>query len=322
MKILMVPNPVVLGSLTEEQRRSVLDAAGEGCQLVIAQGPEDQVQHAPDTDVVLGQLRREAFVVARQLQWLQTLAAGVDSMLYPEFVNSDVPLISEKGIVGNQLSEHAFGLLLGLTRGIADIARRRSWIEDRPAFRSKLWELAGLTMGIVGLGGTGVTVARRAEAFGMRVLAVDPEPVDQPSFVAALWKPDRFPDLLAESDVVTICCPLTPATQRLFDLAAFQQMKRTAMLINVTRGEVVEEEDLVQALKEGLIAGVGLDVTPREPLPPDSPLWQMDNVLIGSHTAGASPHRGTRSLERFCRNLRLWRSGQPLEGVIDKQKAY
>ncbi len=322
MKILMVPNPVVLGDLTEVQHQQILDAAGPGSQVVIARSVEDQVQHAPDADVVLGQLRREAFVSTKKLQWLQTLAAGVDMMLFPEFINSPIPMVSEKGIVGNQLSEHAFALLLALTRGTAHIARLRGWIDDRPTFRRNLWELAGMTMGVVGLGGTGVAVAKRAVGFDMRVIATDAEAVEQPPFVAELWGADRFYDLLAQSDVVTICAPLAPSTQGMFDLSAFRQMRSHAILVNVTRGEIVNEDGLVQALQEGLIGGAALDVTPREPLPADSPLWQMDNVIIASHTAGASPHRGTRSLNRFCDNLQRWRAGQPLDGIIDKVKGY
>ncbi|MEK7215943.1 MAG: D-2-hydroxyacid dehydrogenase [Chloroflexota bacterium] len=322
MNILMIPNPVVLGDLSDAHRQQILEAAGPGSRIVVARTAEDEINHAPEADVVLGQLRRAAFVVAPKIQWLQTLAAGVDMMMFPEFVNSNIPLVSEKGIVGNQLSEHAFALLLALTRGVASIARRRGWIEDRPAFRRHLWELAGMTMGVVGLGGTGVAVARRADAFGMRVIATDPEPVEQPPFVAQLWKTDHFPQLLEESDVVTVCAPLTPETNRMFNREAFQRMRNHAILVNVTRGEIVDEASLIEALQGGMIGGAALDVTPREPMPADSPLWAMDNVLMASHTAGASPHRGNRSVERFCDNLRRWRRGEPLQGVIDKHKGY
>jgi phosphoglycerate dehydrogenase-like enzyme len=179
-----------------------------------------------------------------------------------------------------------------------------------------------MTMGVVGLGGTGMAMARRAHAFGMRVIATDTEPVERPEFVEQLWSAADFPRLLGESDVVAVCAPLTPATQGMFDGAAFSRMRRHAILVNVTRGEIVDEAALVAALSQGLIGGAALDVTPREPLPADSPLWAMDNVIIASHTAGASPHRGTRSLERFCDNLGRWRRGEPLQGVIDKHKGY
>jgi len=288
----------------------------------VAKTPEEQVNLAPDVEVVLGTIVRPAFIAAKKLRVVQTLSAGVDTQLYPEFVASDVQLISDKGMVGDHLSEHAFGLLLALTRGITRMAHDKAWIEDRFEFRQSLIELTGLTMGIIGLGGTGLGVAKRANAFNMRVIAMDPEPVQKPAHVEAVYGTDRFYDLLKQSDVVTISAPLTSLTKDLFNLQAFQQMKRRAYLINVTRGEIVHEDSVVQALQQGLIAGAGLDVTPREPMPPDSPLWKMDNVIIGCHTAGASPLRPGRTVDRFCRNLVNFRQGQPLEGVIDKNKQY
>src|SRR3712207_5466635 len=121
-------------------------------------------------------------------------------------------------------------------------------------------------MGVIGMGGTGVEVARRAHAFGMRVIATDPEPVEQPAFVEALWRPDRFHELLAESDAVVVTCPLTGETRGMFDETAFRAMRRHAVLVNVSRGEIISMEPLIAALRDGLIAGAGLDVTPAEPL--------------------------------------------------------
>lgn len=321
MNVVFIPGMTV-PEMLDGYRDNIMKSAGPDSRIMIAKTREDQVNLAPEAEVVLGTIVREAFVVAKKLRVVQTLSAGVDTQLYPEFVQSDVQLISDKGMVGDHLSEHAFGLMLALTRNIARIARDRAWIEDRAEFRNALWELTGRTMGIIGLGGTGLAVAKRADVFNMRVIAMDPEPVQKPAYVAELMKADRFHDLLGQSDVVTICAPLTKDTKNLFDLKAFQAMKRTAYLINVTRGEIVDEQSVVQALQQGLIAGAGLDVTPREPMPPDSPLWKMDNVLIGCHTAGASPLRAGRTVDRFCRNLVNFREGKPLEGVIDKIKQY
>jgi phosphoglycerate dehydrogenase-like enzyme len=177
-------------------------------------------------------------------------------------------------------------------------------------------------MGVIGMGGTGVEVARRANAFGMRVIATDPEPVDRPSFVEAIWKPERFHHLLGESDAVVVTCPLTSHSRAMFDDAAFQAMRRHAILVNVSRGEIVAMDPLIDALRHGLIAGAGLDVTPQGPLPPNNPPWSMENVIITFHTAGASPYRGNRIVERFRRNLARFQAGEPLEGVIDKHKGY
>ena len=154
-------------------------------------------------------------------------------------------------------------------------------------------------MGIVGLGGTGRHLALLASGFGMRIIAVDPEEVDLPDHVESCWKMDRFHDLLSQSDVVGVCAPLTSETEGMFDRAAFAAMPNYALLINVTRGKIVEEAALMEALKGGTIGGAGLDVTPQEPLPPDHPLWNMDNVIVTPHTAGGSP-KPHRQVEATC----------------------
>ncbi len=306
----------------EKQLREVEESArAAGVEVAVARDRETQMVEVEDAEIGFGYLAPEVLPRARKLRWLQSVGAGVDSQLYPDFVAAPITLTSEKGLVGNQLAEHAFAHLLALTRGLGTAIRVKRW-DARIGIRTAAWELTGRTMGVIGLGGTGIEVARRAVAFGMDVLAMDPEPVEKPSFVRALWGLDRFHELLAASDAVVITCPLAPSSKGMFDRTAFAHMRRHAVLVNVSRGEVVELEALVAALREGRIAGAGLDVTPVEPLPPDNPLWTMDNVIISFHTAGASPHRGDRIVERFRRNLARFQAGEPLEGVIDKVKGY
>jgi phosphoglycerate dehydrogenase-like enzyme len=243
--------------------------------------------------------------------------------MYPELRDSDVILTSEKGLVGEHLADHAFGLLLLLTRQLPRTLRMGpdSW-NHRPALRRQMIELSGLTMGIIGFGGTGRAVARRAHAFGMHCQAIDRDAVPNSPEVPEVQRPAFFPELLATSDVVAICCPLTQETKGLFNAQAFAQMKPSALLVSVTRGEIVVEDDLVRALQAKQIHGAALDVAPREPLPPDSALWDMDNVVMTPHTAGASQYRAARNIERFVRNLEHLRHNEPLEGVIDKQLGY
>jgi phosphoglycerate dehydrogenase-like enzyme len=140
--------------------------------------------------------------------------------------------------------------------------------------------------------------------------------------VEDIWKPDRLPDLLGASDVVVIALPLTKATHHLFTRERFAQMRRHAILINVTRGEIVRGEDVLAAVNEGLIWGAGLDVTDPEPLPKDHPLWRHPRVIVTPHTAGGSPRRTGRVVATFCENLRRLRDGRPLLALIDKQKGY
>ena len=306
--------------VTPEQLQRIQLVSDE-IQIVQPQGNEAQLKEAVDTDVIIGGFNHALFENARQLKWVQVLGAGVDGVLFPEFVESDVILTSAKGFVGPHLADQTWALILGLLRGIGRAVRERTW-ENRMSIREETWELEGCTLGIIGLGGTGIEVAKRAQGFDMRVIAVDPEDVDPPPFVHEVWKMDRFYDLLAESDVVSICAPLTPETHGMFNDEAFQRMKSHALLINVTRGNIVDGPSLLRALSEGRIGGAGLDVTPEEPLPLDSPLWDMPRVIITPHAAGGSPIRLDRTIGLFCDSLERFLAGKPLLSVIDKRKGY
>lgn len=290
-------------------------------ELIQLQSEGEVLEAMPDVHVVFGEVSREMFARGDRLRWVQVTGAGVDARLFGDLVGSDVVLTSEKGVVGVHLAEHALALLLGLTRGIATAIRKPGW-DQRMPIRNAAWEIEGLTMGIVGLGGTGIALADRARGFGMRVVAVDPEDVQTPDSVEACWKMDRLHDLLRQSDVVAICAPLTAETEGMFDEQAFAQMRSHALVINVTRGRIIDETALMAALDNGEIGGAGLDVTPREPLPDDHPLWRMDNVIVTPHTAGGSPKRRERVVDLFCENLRRFLDGQTLVSVIDKKKGY
>ena len=320
MKILIIPG-LTLPSVGEEDLGRIREA-GVNAHVVVAT-PEQAVAEVVDADVVLGFVSRRMYQAATRLRWVHAIASGVDAFLYDEFKTGDVILTSEKGLVGEHLADHAFGLLLMLTRQLATALRLgpESW-NHRPAMRAKEIELSGATMGIFGFGGTGRAVARRAAAFGMKVLALDRDPVPASAEVAAVLGPGGFDSLLGAADVLAICCPLTPETRGRFDASAFAKMKKSAILVNVTRGEVMLEEDLVAALEAGEIGGAALDVAPREPLPPDSRLWALPQVAMTPHTAGASQFRAKRNIDRFVANLGRLRRGEPLEGVIDKRLGY
>jgi len=322
MKILIVTGGLTLPEVTEEELADIYAASGEA-EIVVAHSADEARPHWADAEVVLGMADRETFLTARKLRWLHSVSAGADMLMFPEMVTSDVRLTGEKGLSGEYLADHAFALLLALTRQLkrAILEGPASW-PGRVSMRKAMVELSGSIMGVVGLGGTGRAVAKRAQAFGMEVIAVDMEAVPPSPEVRSLWRMDRFTDLLAASDVVMVCCPLTPATRGLFDNEAFAAMKPTAYLVNVTRGEIIDDAAVVKALTEGRIAGAGLDVTPIEPLPEDHALWKMANVVITPHTAGASQMRGRRNVQRFIENLRRYRSGRLLEGLIDKEKGF
>ena len=320
MKILVIPGltlPTVDESIVAQIR-----AASQGADVVVSD-PQSAIDEVHDAEVVLGFVNRAMFEKANALKWVQSISSGVDMFLYEEFVESDVVLTSEKGLVGEHLADHGFGLLLMLTRQLrtALLLGPDSW-NHRPEMRRQEIELTGSTMGVFGFGSTGRAMARRAVGFGMNVLALDRDPVPTSPDVEKVWEPDRFDELLSSSDVVAICCPLTNETRGKWNREAFKSMKSSSFLVNVTRGEVMVEDDLIEALTTGEIRGAALDVTPREPLPADSPLWELENVVMTPHTAGASQFRAQRNLDRFLGNLQRYLAKEPLDGLIDKQLGY
>jgi len=321
MKIMYTPISTLVAALSPDEHAQILAAAGKDAVLVETRTAERQREEIVDADVLFGRVTAEIFTRARRLRYYHCLGAGVDSVLSPELVESDVILASEKGEVGIHLAEHAFALLLGLTRGL-HTALRDPDFRLREPIRKEQRELWEQTLGIVGFGGTGRAVAQRALGFRMRVLAVDIEDVPPEPGVEAIWKPDRLHDLLAMSDVVVIALPLTKATHHLFTRDLFRRMQRHAILINVTRGEIVYGADLLTALEEGLIWGAGLDVTDPEPLPAGHPLWRHPRVIVTPHTAGGSPRRAGRAIATFCENLKRLADGRPLLALIDKRKGY
>ena len=320
MKILFTPN-LIVPRLDAAQREAILGAAGAGATLIEVRDAATQRREIVDADVLFGRVPPEVYALNTRIRYYHSIGAGVDAILSPELVESDVPLASEKGGVGVHLAEHAFALLLALTRGLHTAIRRPDYALREP-IRLEQRELYELTMGIVGFGGTGRAVARRAVGFGMRVLAVDIEDVPPEPGVEAIWKPGRLHDLLGASDVVVIGLPLTKATHHLFTRDLFRRMKPSAILVNVTRGAIVYGDDLVAAIDEGLIWGAGLDVTDPEPLPLDHRLWTHPRVVVTPHTAGGSPRRAGRVIDTFVENLRRMRAGQPLLALIDKRKGY
>jgi phosphoglycerate dehydrogenase-like enzyme len=314
---------LTLPEVSDADMEKIRAAATPGSTIKIAPQIRDALTMANDAEVILGFLPESLFKAAPRLRWVHAIASGVDMFLYPAMRDSQVVLTGEKGFVGGHLADTGFGLLLALTRQIATAIRlgSASW-QAREAMRQKEIELEGLAMGIIGFGGTGRAMARRAVAFGMHVLALDEWPVPPSDGVSEVWSRNRLDDLLAASDVVAVCCPLTAETHHLFNDATFTKMKRGAFLVNVTRGEIMDGDALVRALQDGRCGGAALDVAPAEPLPADHSLWTLENVVMTPHTAGASQFRAARNLDRFCQNLRRVRVGESLVGIVDKQLGY
>ncbi len=305
-----------MGEVYCEQIRN----AAQDHQVVVATTMDDAIREIPDTDVIFDLCPPKVFAHAKQLKWFQSSSAGQDNVLFPELIESDVIVTNAAGVYASHAAEHDFALLLGLTRGIHQFVenrRTRSW-QNRPP----IVEIGGWTLGIIGMGGFGMEMAKRGKGFGLRVIAVDAYRSDPPECVDALWNMDRFDDLLCESDIVMIACPLTSETHHLLDSRKLELMKPTAFLINVARGKIIDETALIETLKERKIAGAGLDVFEIEPLPSDNPLWELDNVILTPHVAGRSQHRPGRTVDLFCDNIRRYLSCQPLRNVVNKRKGF
>lgn len=322
MRVLVMPG-LTLPEVTDDDLAQIRAAAGPDGEVVVAHNREDALEQIGEAEVLLGYLTEDLFAEAAQLKWVHATASGVDGYLFDAFREADIPLTGEKGLVGPHLADHGFALLLALARSLGPALRLRgeAWGE-RVAMRRAAFELSGLTMGIVGFGGTGRAIAQRARGFGMEVRAVDAMPVPATAEVRMVLGMNKLDEMLARCDVVAVCAPLTAETHHLFNRERFAQMKPGSVIMNVTRGEIIELDALIEAIESGQLRGAALDVVEGEPLPADHPVFALDNVVMTPHTAGASQLRAGRNLERFCENLRRYRGGRELVGLVDKQAGF
>jgi phosphoglycerate dehydrogenase-like enzyme len=298
--------------------REALQAAAPDVEFVEA--AETEVPEAiRDADAFYGQIQPDWLAAAPRLRWIQSPVAGLEHSMFPELVASPVTLTNMRGIYSDHIADHAYGLLLALARGLPEFMRRQARREWNPD-GVRAVHLPDATLGILGLGGIGRELARRAKTSGMTVLAVDARPEGQPPEVDAVWPAGRLRELLEQSDFVAVCAPHTPETERLLDREKLAWMKPTAFLINVSRGVIVDLAALTAALLGGRLAGAALDVFETEPLPADHPLWAMENVLLTPHVAWMGPDSEARRLDVLRENLRRFAAGEPLANVVDKAR--
>jgi phosphoglycerate dehydrogenase-like enzyme len=292
-----------------------------GIELHTGLSPSDFRRELADAHILYGGFKREDFAAAQNLKWIQWVAAGVDGLMWPELVQSPVVLTNMQRIYAPVISESAIALMLALARNIPRYSlqtQRHEW-----QTLEGLQEISGKTLGLVGLGGIGTETARRAHfGFGMTVLAVDPKPIPKPDFVAELHSTDWLLEMASRVDILMCAAPHTPVTEGMLNESVFRAMKKSAYFINMSRGKIVDTPALVRALKEGRIAGAGLDVAYKEPLPPGDELWTAPNVLITCHTSAWSPKVQERVLTLFTENARRYVNGLPLLNVVDKQRGY
>jgi phosphoglycerate dehydrogenase-like enzyme len=320
MKVLIGPNPMGLEDSIPYFREEYPDIEFVHCEE--RENLKDEIE---DATVYVGWLNREVFLAAEELEWVQSPSSGINYYLaIPEFVESDVLLTSARGTHGACLAESVFAMIFAFTRQIKDFVLDQQEGQWRGyGSRGAMCELTGSTMGIIGFGTVGRAVAKRAQAFDMSILAVDMFPKDKPDYVQALWGIDRLKDLLGSSDYVVVTVPYTKETEGMIGAEEIDMMRDGAMLVGISRGKIIDEEALVEALEEGRLSAAALDVFAQEPLPEDSPLWDVDNLLITPHAAGGTQYEGERVIEILKENMRRFTEGDlPLRNQIDKGQGF
>ena len=299
--------------------------------------PHVSVVHLPDYKrmdeevvdaeiVVAWSVRPQQIAAAKNLRWIHSTAAAVHQLIFPELVNSDIVLTNAREVHGPVVAEHVIALIFALAKKIPDSVRLQEkhvwgqqilW-DELPRIR----EIAGATVGIVGLGSIGRPVVKSAKALGMRVIAVREHPEKGSEGADAVFGPAQIDEVFRQADYIVLAAPVTASTKAIVNAERLALMKPDACLINVGRGQLVDESALADALREKKIGGAALDVFPKEPLAADSPLWDVPNLLITPHTAALTDKLWERQYALFSENLRRYLKGEALLAVVDKRKGY
>lgn len=316
---------ILLGLKPEILSRKQLDRIQEiqpHARLVITAERDEIEPILEEIDIAAAHFPIPWIPRAKRLRWFQQWGAGTDWLLrHPEIAGMDFTLTNASGVHSIPISEHILAFLLAFARQLPSAIRAQNegrWERDMGAF-----ELAGKTMLLIGVGAIGKRTAQIANALGMHVIGMRRSAsASTPPGVKRMVRPDDLMNTLPQADFVVLTQPLTEETRNMIDAKALAGMKRSAYLINIGRGGTVDELALVEALQNGTIAGAGLDVFAAEPLPPDSPLWKMENVIITAHYSGETPHYDERAMEIFIDNLERYTRGEPLRNQVDKQRGY
>lgn len=308
-----------------ELEQSLLAAVREalpGTSVVVAEKDALQSEIAGAQLVIGGRIHDDALANAADLVWQHVTWAGVESIISDTLKDRGIVLTNSRGVSAPNMAEHVLAMMLALGRAIPHFVRNqdeRKWADGnkRPPFS----ELAGTTVVLLGTGAIGRETAKRLRSFGCRIIGARRRPVSMEEFDDVIGF-DDLPDFLGQTDHVVSSLPMTPHTKKLFSADLIREMKPGAYLFNIGRGGTVDQDALIEALENGHLGGAGLDVTDPEPLPKDSPLWSMPNVLITGHTSGGSPNVAGRVRGVLLENLRRYQNGDELLNVIDLDQGY
>lgn len=282
----------------------------------------------PDSDIAFTPfVDRDVFPSAARLRWVQSPAVGVGSLMFPELRASPVVVTSARGIRARSIAEHVIGVTIALARRLPHAIRAQQqhrWAQDElEGEASGVRGLAGLRMGIVGLGSIGMEIVRLAASLGIRVSGIRRRAQDPPPpGVDRVLPPERLDELLETSDVIVLAVPHTPDTKQIIGRREIERLRPGALLINIARGKLIDDAAVIEALQTGRLGGAALDVFTREPLEPESPYWDLENVIITPHTSGAMRDYWTPLVALFSANLTRFERGEPLLNVVDKSAGY
>lgn len=306
--------------LTKISEKHIEKIIAAGCEVTVAEKPT--LEEVADAEIVIGWCNgdvNEALIDhGKELKWMHILSAGIELLPFEKAKERGILVSNSRGIHGIPIGEHVFAMILSMTRNLGvlrDYQRAKKW-DKVPA-----QEIYGKTMAVIGLGSIGLQIATLAKAFGMKVIGTKRTAEEIPG-VDMVYKSKDMKEALAEADFVVVAVPHTKDTEMLFGKEEFEAMKESAFFVNIARGKVADENALIEALKEGKIAGACLDVFETEPLGQESPLWKMENVLITPHQAALSPMYMERALGIFLSNIEKYKSGEKLNNAIDLDRKY
>ena len=311
-------------SLNDSHMEQIRAAAPEADIIVIKDSKkktDEKLARCADTEIFFGTDIKEWIKSLPDLKWVQVAIAGVDWILAdPDIAESDVAITNASGVHAIPVSEHVLAIMLSFCRNMNVHFKdqmNRKW-RHLPEYR----ELSGSTMGVIGFGKIGEKIAETAKALGIRVLGLRRNPNRASSFVDRMFGPDQLLEMLPACDWVVISAAATKETDGMIGATELSSMKKSAYIINIARGALIKEDELIKALREGRIAGAGLDVFEKEPLEESSPLWELPNVIITPHIAAGTPYYVDRLVDIFCDNIRCYYRGKPLINLVDRKLGY
>lgn len=292
--------------------------------FVVAYDAADHVEVIRDADAFFGWPSGDAFAAAEQLKWIACPGMGIDKIVaYQNIVDSDVPITNAPGTHVTSMGDHVIGAMVGLTHRFQEAfedRQKKSW--DTEKYASRITEITGTTVGIFGLGAIGRAVADRVAAFDTTTYAIDPGPSDVPASIKECWGLDRLDDLAKVSNFLVVAAPVLDSTRNSIDARRIAMMPKGSYIIVISRGEIVDEEAMCDALESGHLAGAALDATAVEPLEENSRLWTLPNVILTPHSSALTPELYEMRRQAFTANLKRFAAGEPLENICNKTAGF